>query len=112
MVRVAPHDDDPAAGYLISLWVVGEARGRGVGAALVAEVVAWARARGLQRLFLDVGAHNAAARRLYERHGFVATGATGTLPPPRDHIREIEMAIELAGVTRTAADAADAGLTT
>jgi len=89
--------------------VAGEARGRGVGAALVAEVIAWARARGLQRLFLDVGAHNTAARRLYERHGFVATGATGTLPPPREAIREIEMATEL---THSVAAAADAGLAT
>jgi len=97
MIRGAPHDGDPAAGYLISLWVAPEARGRGVGAALVGEVVAWARGSGLQRLNLDVGAHNAAARRLYERQGFVATGAVGALPSPRAHVREIEMAIELPG---------------
>jgi len=97
MIRGAPHDGDPAAGYLISLWVAPEARGSGVGAALVGEVVAWARGRGLRRLVLDVGEHNVAARRLYERHGFAATGATGALPPPRAHVREIEMAIELRG---------------
>jgi ribosomal protein S18 acetylase RimI-like enzyme len=96
MVRVAPHDGDTAAAYLISLWVAPEVRGRGVGEALVREVVAWAQGRGLQRLALDVGVHNAAARRLYERHGFVATGVTGTLPPPRDHVLELEMALELA----------------
>jgi ribosomal protein S18 acetylase RimI-like enzyme len=97
MVRAAPHDADAEAGYLISLWVAPEARGRGVGAALVGEVVAWARGRGLRRLILDVGEHNVAARRLYERIGFVATGATGALPPPRAHVREIEMAIDLRG---------------
>jgi len=97
MVRAAPRDGDPAAAYLISMWVAPEARGRGVGAALVAEVVAWARGRGLRRVLLDVGAHNAAARRLYERLGFAATGATGSLPSPRDHVREVEMALELAG---------------
>jgi ribosomal protein S18 acetylase RimI-like enzyme len=97
MVRAAPHDADAEAGYLISLWVAPEARGRGVGAALVGEVVAWARGRGLRRLVLDVGEHNVAARRLYERNGFVATGATGALPPPRAHVREIEMAIDLRG---------------
>lgn len=97
MVRAAPHDADPAAGYLISLWVAPEVRGRGVGAALVGEVVAWARGRGLRRLVLDVGEHNVAARRLYERYGFVATGVTGALPPPRAHVREIEMAIDLRG---------------
>jgi GNAT superfamily N-acetyltransferase len=62
----------------------------------VRKVVAWAHGHGLQRVVLDVGAHIAAARRLYERHGFVATGPTGTLPPPRDHIPELEMALELA----------------
>ena len=97
MVRAAPHDADAEAGYLISLWVAPVARGRGVGAALVGEVVAWARGRGLRRLILDVGEHNVAARRLYERNGFVATGATGALPPPRAHVREIEMAIDLRG---------------
>jgi acetyl esterase/lipase/GNAT superfamily N-acetyltransferase len=100
MVRGAPHDRDPDAGYLISMWVAPEARGRGIGAALVREVLAWARGRGLHRLLLDVGAHNVPARRLYERLGFVATGASGALPPPREHVREIEMAIELARADR------------
>lgn len=95
MVRGAPHDRDPEAAYLISLWVAPEARGRGVGAALVGEVVAWACGRGLRRLVLDVAAQNAGARRLYERCGFVATGATGALPQPRDLVRELEMALDL-----------------
>ena len=95
MVRAAPHDGDADAGYLISMWVAPEARGRGVGAALVREVVAWAREGGLRRLYLDVGAGNASARRLYGRRGFVATGATGALPSPRAHVCEVQMAIEL-----------------
>jgi uncharacterized protein len=96
LVRGAPHDGDPEAGYLISMWVTPEARGRGIGAALVGEVIAWARGRRLRRLVLDVGAHNVPARRVYERAGFLATGATGGLPPPRDRVREVEMAVELA----------------
>jgi ribosomal protein S18 acetylase RimI-like enzyme len=96
MVRGAPHDSDPDAGYLISMWVAPEARGRGVADALVGEVVAWARGRGLRRLVLDVGEHNVPARRLYERQGFVGTGRTGALPKPRTHLREVEMAMELA----------------
>jgi ribosomal protein S18 acetylase RimI-like enzyme len=95
MVRGAPHDADPEAGYLISMWVAPEARGRGVGGALIAEVIAWARGRGLRRLVLDVGAHNGSARRLYERAGFVPTGTTGALPPPRDRLPEVEMALDL-----------------
>jgi ribosomal protein S18 acetylase RimI-like enzyme len=44
---------------------------------------------------LDVGARNAPARRLYERHGFVPTGRTGSLPPPREHVPEVEMELDL-----------------
>lgn len=95
MVRGAPHDADPEAAYLISMWVAPEVRGRGVGAALVDEVAAWARGRGLRRLVLDVAVQNAWALKLYERCGFVPTGATGTLPPPREHVREVEMALDL-----------------
>jgi ribosomal protein S18 acetylase RimI-like enzyme len=95
MVRGAPHDGDPEAGYLISLWVAPEARGRGVGAALVRAVVAWARAKGLRRLVLDVGARNQAAQALYQRLGFAVSGVTGTLPAPRERVCEIEMVLEL-----------------
>ena len=92
MVRGAPHDGDSEAGYLISMWLAPEARGRGVGAELVREVIAWARGRGLRRLVLDVGVHNAAARRLYELMGFVATGVTPRTPAC---VREMEMAMEV-----------------
>lgn len=95
MVPGALHDSDPEAGYLISMWVAPEARGRGAGAALVCEVIAWARGRALRRLVLDVAEQNAWARRLYARVGFVATGTTGALPPPRDHVRELEMVLDL-----------------
>lgn len=96
MVRGAPHDGDPESGYLVSMWLAPEARGRGVGAALVREVIAWARGRGLRRLVLDVGVHNAAARRLYERMGFVATGVTPRTPAC---VREMEMAMEVPSMT-------------
>ena len=95
MVRGAPRDGDPEARYLISLWVAPEARGRGVGAALVHAVVAWARAEGLRRLFLDVGARNDAAQALYARLGFAVSGVTGTLPAPRERVCEVEMVLEL-----------------
>lgn len=104
MVRSAPHDGDREAAYLISMWVAPEARGRGIGAALVGEAVAWARRRGLRRLVLDVAEQNASARRLYERCGFVATGATGSLPPPREQVLELEMAIDLTAAGSTALD--------
>lgn len=105
MIRTGPHDLDPEAAYLTSMWVAPEGRRRGIGAAMVRFVIAWARGRGLRRLILDVGAHNGPARRLYERHGFVATGATGTLPRPRTHVRELEMALALPGRTASVAHA-------
>jgi ribosomal protein S18 acetylase RimI-like enzyme len=95
MVRGGQHEGDPDAGCLISMWVAPEARLRGIGGALVDEVIAWARRRGFRRLVLDVGTSNVAARSLYESRGFDETGVTGALPPPRQHVKELEMVIEL-----------------
>lgn len=91
LVRGAPHDDLEGAGYLISLWVAPEARRQGVGSALVDAVTQWAEACGLRRLLLDVGEANAAAVSLYVAKGFVPNGEYGALPPPREHIREIQL---------------------
>ncbi|HEU4675685.1 MAG TPA: GNAT family N-acetyltransferase [Motilibacteraceae bacterium] len=61
----------PADGlYLSRLAVAPAARGRGVGAALVIDVLRRARAAG-GPAYLHVAADNAVARRLYARHGFV-----------------------------------------
>ena len=80
---------------LFGMWVAPEARRCGVASPLVEAVKAWARSAGYERIVLQVGDENAGARRLYARMGFVATGATGTFPAPRTHIREHEMALEL-----------------
>ncbi|WP_197030039.1 GNAT family N-acetyltransferase [Cellulomonas sp. URHE0023] len=48
-----------------------EARGLGVGAALMAASIERARAWGVSGLVLDTGARNAASQRLYHRLGFV-----------------------------------------
>lgn len=64
-------------GHLAELWgvfVAPEIRGRGVGDALVAACVAWSRERGLRRIRLEVLTSNAAATRLYLRHGFTVYG--------------------------------------
>ncbi|MER5865524.1 GNAT family N-acetyltransferase [Kitasatospora sp. NPDC002040] len=50
------------------------ARGRGIGRALVEAACALARADGVHRMTLRVLAHNAQARRLYERCGFQVDG--------------------------------------
>jgi RimJ/RimL family protein N-acetyltransferase len=49
-------------------------RGRGVGAVLLSALIAWARATGAHKVTLQVWPHNVAARRLYERFGFVEEG--------------------------------------
>ena len=95
MVRGARDESEPEAGYLISMWVAPEARLRGIGAALVDEVIGWARRQEFRRLLLYVGETNTAARALYESRGFIATGASRALPPPREHMKELEMQIEL-----------------
>jgi GNAT superfamily N-acetyltransferase len=53
--------------YLEDLFVAPEARGRGVGAALIDDLVAIGRANGWHRLYWNTDADNAAARRLYDR---------------------------------------------
>jgi ribosomal protein S18 acetylase RimI-like enzyme len=49
-------------------------RGRGVGSALVAAAIGWARGQGLHKLSLEVFAHNAAAIGLYRKYGFAEEG--------------------------------------
>ncbi|TWE16696.1 L-amino acid N-acyltransferase YncA [Kitasatospora atroaurantiaca] len=52
------------------------ARGRGIGRALVEAACDAARAEGIRRMTLRVLAHNAPARRLYERCGFQVDGVS------------------------------------
>mmetsp|Transcript_2545 Transcript_2545/g.5122 ORF Transcript_2545/g.5122 Transcript_2545/m.5122 type:complete len:190 (-) Transcript_2545:81-650(-) len=77
------------------IWVTPAWRGQGMGGRLVDEVVSWARSGGYRRMVLHVPDDNEAAIGLYERKGFEPTGACGTLPPPRSHVRKHERALEL-----------------
>jgi GNAT superfamily N-acetyltransferase len=65
---------------LVSMWVRPSARGRGVGEALIEAAAGWARTRAYDTLYLWVTESNAAARGLYERCGFTATGERQPLP--------------------------------
>jgi ribosomal protein S18 acetylase RimI-like enzyme len=76
--RVDP--DPPGTGHLLGMWVAPEARGRGVGVRLIEEVAGWAVGVGLTHLILWVTDPNLAARALYERSGFRATGERQPLP--------------------------------
>jgi ribosomal protein S18 acetylase RimI-like enzyme len=58
----------------IGMAVAREWRGRGVGSALMAAAIDWARERGLHKLSLSVFAHNEAAIGLYRKFGFVEEG--------------------------------------
>ncbi|MFG2694198.1 GNAT family N-acetyltransferase [Kitasatospora sp. NPDC051984] len=51
-----------------------EARGRGIGDALITAACDAARTAGARRMTLRVLSHNAPARRLYERNGFQVLG--------------------------------------
>lgn len=56
--------------YLDEFFVERAARGRGVGAAFLAWMIAWARREGLVRIELEVHDANEGAARLYARAGF------------------------------------------
>jgi len=87
------HGRDCAGMY--SMWVDPAMRGRGFGVQLVEAVISWAKETGFEELCLEVGDHNAAAIALYERCGFLPTGNTLILDPPRDHISEHERRLDL-----------------
>jgi RimJ/RimL family protein N-acetyltransferase len=58
----------------LGLMVAGRARRRGIGSALVAEAVKWARSLGIVKLELTVFPHNAPAIALYRKLGFREEG--------------------------------------
>jgi RimJ/RimL family protein N-acetyltransferase len=49
-------------------------RGTGIGSALMTEAIGWAVEHGAHKVTLTVWPHNAAARSLYLKHGFVVEG--------------------------------------
>jgi putative acetyltransferase len=70
------------------------ARGRGVGSALLGEIMATARARGMSRLSLETGSwpYFRPARALYARHGFVECPPFGAY---REDPNSVFMTLEL-----------------
>ncbi len=88
------YQQGPGTVGLISMFVRPQARGRGVGEALIAAVLDWARARSATSVHLWVTETNKPARLLYERCGFSLTGERQPLPSKPD-IREVAMARSL-----------------
>ncbi|HEX7037880.1 MAG TPA: GNAT family N-acetyltransferase [Pseudomonadales bacterium] len=88
---------DPATVHLYQMWVAPEHRGRGIGAALLARVVDWARERGARRVALAVTCGNSPARRLYERAGFRPVGQPEPLRPGSDlRVQPMERTVDTA----------------
>ncbi|MGH7069952.1 MAG: GNAT family N-acetyltransferase [Acetobacteraceae bacterium] len=68
---------------ILMLCVVPHAQRRGLGTALLRAVMAEAAGAGAERMVLEVGAANAAARSLYEKAGFVRIGERHAYYPDR-----------------------------
>lgn len=94
-VVVAPDDDHvvacvgaapvaPGRVELKRLYVHADARGRGLGGALVAHVEAWAAERGAGEVVLWSDTRFADAHRLYGRLGYRRTGRSRQLHDPSD----------------------------
>lgn len=64
---VHPSTSSPDVCYLQDLFTDAAARGQGVGRALIAAVVAWAREQGCARVYWMTHESNATARRLYDQ---------------------------------------------
>lgn len=86
--------NDPTTMLLTAMFVVPNARRRGVGEQLVLAVVEQARSRGARQVRLHVVETNSAGERLYARCGFVRTGATLRLPH-QPELLEHEMVLAL-----------------
>ncbi len=71
-------------GDVQTIAVAEAARGRGIGRALLTELLAEAERRGVRELFLEVRADNPAARGLYESMGFREIGVRPRYYQPED----------------------------
>lgn len=88
------YPETPGTVELVSMYVRPQARGRGVGEALVAAVIDWARTRDAASVHLWVTETNKPARLLYERRGFTRTGERQPLPSNPD-LAEVGMTYPL-----------------
>lgn len=74
MANGGPAPAHPEFAAVYGMWVAPEARGQGVGGALLDAVEGWAREAGYDRIGLGVTTTNDAAIHLYERAGYEELG--------------------------------------
>ena len=77
--------DGVSRAYIFSFRVKEKVRNIGLGSFMMDFVEDWARERGFTHLRLNVERVNLAARRFYERHGFVVYGSDPGVWEFRDH---------------------------
>jgi GNAT superfamily N-acetyltransferase len=81
---------EPGVVELVSMWVRPKARGHGVGAALIAAVIDWAKVGDATAVHLWLNEDNDPARLLYQRCGFLPGGERQPLPS-NPHLYEVDM---------------------
>lgn len=91
-------EDAGAPGHVdvFQMWVAPEARGLGVGKALLEAALAWCRGHGAKVVRLGVAEGDTPANRLYRRAGFVVVGEPEPIRPGSDRMA-VNMRLELAG---------------
>lgn len=103
----ASRDEGPVTRHVATLGmaVAPDWRGRGVGSALLAESIRWARAMGVEKLALSVYPDNEAALALYAKFGFRQEGRlTGHSKKSIGYLDEIVMGLWLVDRPDGAAD--------
>lgn len=75
---------------VMTIGVRPHARGQGIGATILGELLAWSREAGAREIFLDVRPSNEGAIGLYESRGFVEIGRR-----PRYFRNPVEEAVEM-----------------
>ena len=93
-VGTSDEPDRRPVAWLIGVYVDPRWRGRGLARTLSAEVIGWARERGVSKVLLHVADWNGPARRVYESLGFTLTGARTTLAHDST-VAEVEMDLRL-----------------
>jgi GNAT superfamily N-acetyltransferase len=96
VIDAPPYDCLAHTRWLHAVYLHPDARGAGAGAALMQAAITDARNRGATRIALWVNEHNDAARRAYERLGFVETGRVpGGIVLGGEPIDDVLMTLEL-----------------